>query len=248
MLHLGLRVPGVVSSFGDVKRASVSNWASLKKSHAAQRLKKTDRVTNKSALETFNHRYDLQRPGKVPLEAVQNLSYYAFWWRFDVDCGRLVLKQREKFVALSGNGWPAQAKRDRKLHVEYARKTLYAYVPCPGYAGTDYIDAAARTYFEGSYADMLAAFVKPTCVWCPKWIRRNYEIQNKPKGDAVDAPPRVPPLPRTDRADATETEAATKDALSLLPHADTFSNMNFIFGNVSACGSNDSASLVSASV
>ena len=144
VLHFGLRLPGVVSSFGDVKRASVSNWASLKKSHAVQRLDQTARVTNKSALETFNQRGDLQRPDKVPVDAVQNLSFYAFWRRFDVVCGRLVLKQKEKMVALSGNGWPAQAKKDHKLHAEYARKTLYAYAPCPGYAGTEYIDAVVN--------------------------------------------------------------------------------------------------------
>ena len=84
VLHFGLRLPGVVSSFGDVKRASVSNWASLKKSQSVQRLGQTARVTNKSALETFNQRGDLQRPEKVPAEAVQILSFHAFWRRFDV--------------------------------------------------------------------------------------------------------------------------------------------------------------------
>ena len=28
--HFGLRLPGVLSSFGDVRSASVSNWATLK--------------------------------------------------------------------------------------------------------------------------------------------------------------------------------------------------------------------------
>ena len=45
----------------------------------------------------------------------------------------------------------------------------------------------------------------------------------------MDAPPRAPPRPRTEKADKTETEPATQDALALLPHADTFPKMKFMF-------------------
>ena len=57
-----------------------------------------------------------------------------------------------KMVALTGNGWPAQAKREHKLHAEYARKRLYADMPCPGYEGTDYIGAVVRSYYDGCYS------------------------------------------------------------------------------------------------
>ena len=38
-------------------------------------------------------------------------------------------------IALTGNGWPTQAKRSHKFHEEYAKKTLYAYMPCAGLQG-----------------------------------------------------------------------------------------------------------------
>ena len=53
-------------------------------------------------------------------------------------------KRKEKIVALTGAGWPSQAKRSHAQHEDYARKTLYAYMPCPGLAGTEYIDAAVK--------------------------------------------------------------------------------------------------------
>ena len=34
VLHFGLRLPGVLSSFPDVRAASVSNWASIKRGRA----------------------------------------------------------------------------------------------------------------------------------------------------------------------------------------------------------------------
>ena len=49
VMHFGLRLPGVLSSFGDVQKASVSNWGTLKKAKEIAELKDGDDVTQ------FNH-------------------------------------------------------------------------------------------------------------------------------------------------------------------------------------------------
>ena len=98
-------------------------------------------------------------------------------------------KRKEKMIALTGNGWPQQAKRSHKLHEEYAKKTLYAYMPCAGLAGTEYIDLVARRHYGGYYSELLIDFVNDrNNKWCPKWIRRNYEIQNKEREQSFTAP------------------------------------------------------------
>ena len=52
VVHFGMGLPGVLSSFGNVEKASVSNWASLKRRTDIENLSSSDRVTNPSMLET----------------------------------------------------------------------------------------------------------------------------------------------------------------------------------------------------
>ena len=124
VLHFGLRLPGVLSSFDDVQKASVSNWSSVKSGRSVAQLKPEERVTNLSALEIFNNRGTLERPARLKEESLHALSFYAFSRMFDVVRGKIVQKRKEKMVALTGNGWPAQAKRSHEKHTEYAKKTL----------------------------------------------------------------------------------------------------------------------------
>ena len=81
----------------------------------------------------------------------------------------------------------------------YAKKTLYAYMPCAGLEGTEYIDRVVATFYKKSYAAALRDFVTdPENIWCPKWIKRNYEIYNKLSYDATGPAFRDeehPPLP-----------------------------------------------------
>ena len=58
-------------------------------------------------------------------------------------------------------------------------------MPCPGLDGIEYVDAAVRAYY-GTYERALADFVRDrnNC-WCPKWVRRNYELQNKEASSSV---------------------------------------------------------------
>ena len=130
--HFGLRLPGVLSSFGDVRSASVSNWATLKRKTALEQVNASDRATNMSALESFSARANLKLPPGIRHDDLENISFYAFSRQYDVSRGAIQRKKREKFVGLTGNGWPAQAKTTHQHHADYAKKTLYAYMPCAG--------------------------------------------------------------------------------------------------------------------
>ena len=124
VLHFGLRLPGVLSSFGDVKRASVSNWSTIKSGRSASFTKPNERITNRSALELFNRRGELKRAATLGDVALSGLSFYAFSRLYDVANGTIIQKRKEKMVALTGAGWPSQAKRSHANHEDYARKNF----------------------------------------------------------------------------------------------------------------------------
>ena len=96
VLHFGLRLPGVLSSFGDVKRASVSNWSTIKSASQASSTKDHERITNSSALELFNRRGELKRPAILKEEALRGISFYAFNRMYDVVNGAIVQKRKER--------------------------------------------------------------------------------------------------------------------------------------------------------
>ena len=188
VLHFGLNLPGTISSFGNVDSCSVSNWSTLKHPQALAKLKKNERCNNLSKLELFNIRAELDRPSHVQPEDLQNISFYAFWRMYYVKNNRIVQRQKEKFIAINGAGWPRQAKVTHQNHKEYAKKTLYAYMPCHGNSGTEYIDVVIKAHFNGNYAKALEAFVHDSLnKWCPTWIRRNYDVQNSDEAHDQDA-------------------------------------------------------------
>ena len=91
-------------------------------------------------------------------------------------------------LALNGCGWPRQAKFTHALHQEYARKTLYAYAPCAGLAGSEYVDQAIPIYFRNDWGKALEQFVQDFGNhWCPTWIKRNYNMENPPDSVADTA-------------------------------------------------------------
>ena len=57
-------------------------------------------------------------------------------------------------MALTGNGWPAIAARSHPEHEDYSRKTLYAYMPCAGLRGTDFIDDVVQRQYNKPYGNM----------------------------------------------------------------------------------------------
>ena len=83
-------------------------------------------------------------------------------------------------MALTGVGWPSHAQREHPLHSTYARKVLCAYMPCLGLRGIDYIEESVSLQYNNDWSAALSDFVRDkTNVWCPKWVRRNYESRNK---------------------------------------------------------------------
>ena len=76
VLHFGLRLPGTLSSFGDVVSASVSNWASVKRGRALEAAASQERATNRSALETFAARGSLRRAPAVREADLEDMSFY----------------------------------------------------------------------------------------------------------------------------------------------------------------------------
>ena len=182
VVHFGLRFPGVLQKFGPVETVSISNWATVKKGRTMQDTPLPQRATYLSKLEIFNHRGALDLPSSVTQDDLKNISFYSFWRLYSVQGKRLRKRQREKMLALNGCGWPRQAKISHALHQEYARKTLYAYAPCAGLAGTEYLDQAISKYFHNDWGRALKHFVEDFGNhWCPTWIKRNYCMENPPR-------------------------------------------------------------------
>ena len=180
VVHFGLRLPAVLSSFTPVTSASVSNWASLKKTVNIATAKPSDRITYQSKLEQFSNRAYLKRPARLPEDDIKHISFYAFWRMFGVHGNRLVKHQRETMIAVTGSGWQSQAARTHEHHAEYCRKNLYAYMPCAEFCGTEYIDRAAELYYNNDYAAFFQDFCTDvTNKWCPPWIKHNYAMRNK---------------------------------------------------------------------
>ena len=98
VVHFGLRLPGVLHSFGPVETVSLSNWATLKPGQAMAKAKLADRATYFSKLELFNHRAELQLPTSVSLDDLANISFYCFWRLYSVQGTRLRKRQRLSLI------------------------------------------------------------------------------------------------------------------------------------------------------
>ena len=172
--HFVLKLPATLSSFPEVQGVSVSSWAALKAPHVIRKMGLKSRVTHLTKIELFSQRHELARPKSIHDSDLTNLSFYAFWRMFDVQKQRLVRRQREKIISITGCGWPSHANQNSPHHEEYARKTLYAYMPCLDLQGVEFIDACVQDNFSNSWKLALEMFVKdPSNIWCPPWIRRN---------------------------------------------------------------------------
>ena len=215
-LHFGLRLPATLSSFGPVHSVSISDWSTVKPAAVLRRQPPTTRATWANKRELFDDRAVLDRPASIKQADLENLSLYAFWRLFDVVKGKLVRKQKEKFVALSGTGWQSHAREDHPQQVEYARRTLLAYVQCLGVQGTDSVVELVRARFRGSWPAALKAFVlDPTNAWCPVWVARNYEVQNEVLRGVHDL----------DLPDPTSSSSSDSDAENdkpKFPHSGTY--------------------------
>ena len=106
-------------------------------------------ATNLSKLDIFNRSGEFKRAARVTDSMLSGISFYTCWRRFAYSGGRLSKRQREAFIAVNGAGWPRQAATIHAMHADYAKKTLYAYMPCAGLRGTDFIDEIVVRQFRG---------------------------------------------------------------------------------------------------
>ena len=129
-IHFGLRLPGTLSSFGDVHNISVSNYSVVKNRQHLKYTTSQDRATYLNKTELFNLRSQLGRSAHITDNDLSDLSFYSFWRMYDVHCKKIVKRRQEKFIALTGNGLPQYANDSHNLHADYCKRTLYAYMPC----------------------------------------------------------------------------------------------------------------------
>ncbi len=184
VFHFGLRLPGVLTTFGNVESFSMSNWTAVQPHVKLGGAEDADRATYLSKLEKFNRRCSLKRGSQIMDRHLEGLSAYAFARMYYFEGTRVIRRRKEAIISLTGVGWPPHAQRSHKAHVEYARRTLYAYMPCPGPSGTEYIDEACVRHYRGCWTSFLYDFcVHPRNLWCPPWIRRNYQMRNKTERD-----------------------------------------------------------------
>ena len=169
VMHFGLRLPHTLSSFPQTVSASVSDWVTLKSGFEYAKTEKHERITHISKRQLFNQRCHLHTAKNLSPEQLHSLSFYSFWRLFDVRTGHVSKRQREAIVSVTGTGWPSQAQRSHPRHLYYAKHTLYAYMPCLGDRGTDYIDECVETFYNGNWAEAWNCFVSDVDnLWCPE--------------------------------------------------------------------------------
>ena len=188
VVRYGIRLPPILSSFGDVHNVSVSSWRAQQHANLISFLGDDEAITSMNKVEVFSSRGTIKRPRTISEEDLRNLSLYAFWRLYCYKDGKLVRRQWERFLSVTGAGHPTHASRTHALHEAYAKQTLYAYMPCEELRGVDYIDSVCEHQFEKSWPDFLRAFVAAeTNKWCPTWIRANYNFLNKQGEEEVSS-------------------------------------------------------------
>ena len=177
VVRYGMQLPPVLSTFGDVQNASLSSWRALRDRRRVAASQDEAAVLKLNKSEYFNRRGTLTRPSTITEANLRDISFYAFWRQFYCSNKRLVKRQKERFLSKSGTGHPGCANRSNPEHEFYARRTLYAYMPCAGLRGLDCIDEVVQVVYNGSWSDAFRAFVEDDAdIWCPTWIRKNYKV------------------------------------------------------------------------
>ena len=64
-VHFGLRLPATISSFGDVRPISISDWSVVKPGSVLKYTPRDERATFKNKREIFDNRQHLARPNTV---------------------------------------------------------------------------------------------------------------------------------------------------------------------------------------
>ena len=116
VIHYGVGLPPTISSFGDVENASVSDWHALKAGLTLSRTGDDDRAFHMNKKEQFSQRGSCILPRHMQIEELMDLSFYGFYRQFYVTQGRLRQRQKERFLSVTGLGYPAQASREHPEH------------------------------------------------------------------------------------------------------------------------------------
>ena len=209
VVRYGIRLPPILSSFGDVHNASVSSWRALKPAKTLRFQGDDDAATTMNKMEMFSVRATLKRPRTIREDDLRNLSFYAFWRLYYYQGSSLHRRQRERMLSVTGAGYPKQAARTHAHHESYAQRTLYAYMPCDGLRGLDYVDGVWAQQFAKSWPTFLRRFVAAEeNKWCPTWIRKNYDWENRRgEDDAASSPGDSEADGPDDAAPRTENDA-----------------------------------------
>ena len=85
--------------------------------------------------------------------------------------GKVHRREKEAIVAVTGTGWPSHAAVTHQFHENYARRILYAYMPCPSVSGLEYVNEVVKQYYDNSFAAALKDFVSLDNHWCPPQIQ-----------------------------------------------------------------------------
>jgi hypothetical protein len=184
VLHFGLRLPGVLSSFGDVPSASVSNWATVEaRPRPRARPGRGIARRTRAPWRPSRARGSLRRAADVLDADFSDLSFYAFWRQYDVVAGRLVRKRREKVVAVTGTGWPSHAKRSHRA-ARGVRPQDPVRVHALRGAGRDGVRGRGRA--GALRRELRRARCRPSprtaqMFRARQWVRRNYEVA-QPRG------------------------------------------------------------------
>ena len=108
-VHFGIRLPGTLSSFGDVEPCSLSSYARVKPRSVLKTLDDAEKATTDNKLQCFNKRFSYRRPKSTADHLLENLSFYTFWRMFHINGTMLSQHKQEKFVAITSTGWPQEA-------------------------------------------------------------------------------------------------------------------------------------------
>ena len=194
VVHFGIGLPPTISSFGTVDNASVSDWHALKMGAAMSQTQDDADAFYANKKDQFANRGDYVRPATISPLDLENISFYAFHRQFYVQKNRLHRRQKERFLSVTGLGFPAQASRDHADHEFYARRTLYAYMPCADLQGVEYIDTIVAEHYAGLYSRLLREFIENDAnIWCPTWVRQNTKCATS---SYLQRPRRGKPHPR----------------------------------------------------
>ena len=79
VVHHGLRLPAVISSFGDVFNASLSSWRAVRPPRETSEDADEENLLAPNKSDIFNARAQLKLPNTVDPADLENISFYCFW-------------------------------------------------------------------------------------------------------------------------------------------------------------------------